>query len=207
MKFDLLSLNKWKSDNGDETHIFNYNINENSIIIDLGGYHGVWVEKFLEKIHPISPKVILVEPVTQFYDHLITKFKNYKNVIIMNCGVSTDGKESTKDLFFSSDGSSTNFKEGRSIKIDTLPIDKILSNNNLEFVDLIQINIEGDEYSLMEYMVESGIINKFKNIQIQYHLGIEGDRDRRDKIQKKMLNNDFKKNYDYPFVWESWTKY
>jgi hypothetical protein len=109
----------------------------------------------------------------------------------------------------SNDGSSTNFNTNVNsvIQIKTIPIDKILSDNNINQVDLLQINIEGDEYALMEYLIESTIINKFKNIQIQFHLGIENDIERRDNIQKNLISNGFKNKFDYPFVWESWEKH
>jgi hypothetical protein len=58
----------------------------------------------------------------------------------------------------------------------------------------------------MEYMIESKIINKFKNIQIQFHLGIENDIERRINIQKNLIYNGFENKFDYPFVWESWEK-
>jgi FkbM family methyltransferase len=126
----------------------------------------------------------------------------------MNVGVSTDKNEVNKTLYVSSDGTSTNFKINvkSEIQIKTLPIDKILSDNNINEVDLLQINIEGDEYGLMEYMIESNMINKFKNIQIQFHLGIENDKERRNEIQKNLILKGFKNKFDYPFVWESWEK-
>jgi FkbM family methyltransferase len=206
MKYEEISLNQWKLDEGDKTHIFNYELNQDSIIIDLGGYYGVWAELLLQKIHPLTPKIILVEPVVEYYNHLVLKFKNNPNVTILNCGVSTNGNEEIKDIYLSSDGSSTNFKEGPGVKINTIPINKILSDNNIDNVDLIQINIEGDEYPLMEYMINSGVITKFKNIQVQYHLGIDNDRERREKIKSGLITNGFKLKFDYPFVWESWTK-
>ena len=126
----------------------------------------------------------------------------------MNVGVSTDKNEATKTLYVSSDGSSTNFNINVKsvIQIKTMPIDKILSDNNINQVDLLQINIEGDEYGLMEYMIESNTIDKFKNIQIQFHLGIDNDIERRNIIQKNLVSKGFKNKFDYPFVWESWEK-
>lgn len=206
MKYEEISLNQWKLDEGDKTHIFNYELNQDSVIIDLGGYYGIWAELLLQKIYPLTPKIILVEPVVEYYNHLVVKFKNNPNVIILNCGVSTNDNEEIKDIYLSSDGSSTNFKEGPSVKINTIPVNKILSDNNIDNVDLIQINIEGDEYPLMEYMLNSGVITKFKNIQVQYHLGINNDRERREKIKNGLIDNGFKLKFDYPFVWESWTK-
>ena len=208
MRQDITSLNKWFGDNGDYTHNINYELNNNSVVIDLGGYYGLWIDEILKKNSPYVTNIILVEPVPDFYNHLVTKYENYKKIKVMNVGVSTDKNETTKSLYLSNDGSSTNFNTNVNsvIQIKTLPIYKILSDNNINQVDLLQINIEGDEYALMEYMIESKIINKFKNIQIQFHLGIENDIERRVNIQKNLIYNGFKNKFDYPFVWESWEK-
>lgn len=209
MRQDITSLNKWFNDNGDYTHNINYELNDDSVVIDLGGYYGLWIDEILKKNNPHIPNIILVEPVPEFYNHLVKKYENYEKIKVMNVGVSTDKNETTKSLYVSNDGSSTNFNTNVNsvIQIKTLPIDKILSDNNFNQIDLLQINIEGDEYALMEYLIESKIINKFKNIQIQFHLGIENDIERRDNIQKNLISNGFKNKFDYPFVWESWEKH
>jgi len=208
MRQDITSLNKWFEDNGDYTHNINYELNNDSVVIDLGGYHGLWIDEILKKNNPNIPNIILVEPVPEFYNLLITKYKNHEKIKVMNVGVSTNKNETTKSLYLSNDGSSTNFNTNvkTTIQIKTLPIDKILSDNKINQVDLLQINIEGDEYELIEYMIESGIINKFKNIQIQFHLGINNDIEIRDNIQKNLISNGFKNKFDYPFVWEAWEK-
>jgi len=208
MRQDITSLNRWFADNGDYTHNINYELNDNSVVIDLGGYHGLWIDEILKKNSPHIPNIILVEPVPEFYNHLISKYENYEKIKVMNIGVSVDKNETTKTLYVSSDGSSTNFNTNvnTSIQIKTLPIDKILSDNYINEVDLLQINIEGDEYGLMEYMIESNIINKFKNIQIQFHLGVPNEIERRNNIQKNLISKGFKNKFDYPFVWESWEK-
>ena len=205
---DIGSLNQWFADNGDYTHNINYELDNDSIVIDLGGYYGLWIDEILKKNNPNIPNIILVEPVPEFYNHLVTKYENYEKIKVINVGVSTDKNEATKTLYVSSDGSSTNFNINVKsvIQIKTMPIDKILSDNNINQVDLLQINIEGDEYGLMEYMIESNTIDKFKNIQIQFHLGIDNDIERRNIIQKNLVSKGFKNKFDYPFVWESWEK-
>ena len=205
---DIGSLNQWFADNGDYTHNINYELNNDSVVIDLGGYYGLWIDEILKKNNPNIPNIILVEPVPEFYNHLVTKYENYEKIKVMNVGVSTDKNEATKTLYVSSDGSSTNFNINVKsvIQIKTMPIDKILSDNNINQVDLLQINIEGDEYGLMEYMIESNTIDKFKNIQIQFHLGIDNDIERRNIIQKNLVSKGFKNKFDYPFAWESWEK-
>jgi hypothetical protein len=47
--FDEISLKKWFEDNGDNTHRINYNLNQDSIVCDLGGYIGEWSDKIQRK--------------------------------------------------------------------------------------------------------------------------------------------------------------
>jgi hypothetical protein len=122
----------------------------------------------------------------------------------MNVGVSTEDKEGT--IFINGDATSSNLTNGESIIVKFNTIEAVLEKWGLTEVDLIQINIEGDEYPLLENMLETGIVNIFKNIQIQFHLGVENDVERRDKIRNGLILNGFKNNFDYPFVWESWGK-
>jgi FkbM family methyltransferase len=192
---------KWFRDNGDNTHNINYNLTENSIIMDLGGYTGVWAQQMIETY---NPNVYILEPVTKFYEGMVSKFSNNPKVHLMNVGVSTEDKEGT--IFINGDATSSNLTNGESIVVKFNTIETVLEKWDLTEVDLIQINIEGDEYPLLENMIETGIVNIFKNIQIQFHLGVENDVERRDKIRNGLILNGFKNNFDYPFVWESWGK-
>ena len=206
MKQDINSLNRWFEDRGDYTHNLNYDLNGDSVIVDLGGYQGLWIDEILKKTSPNIPKILLVEPVPLFYNQLVSKFTENEKIKVMNVGVSTNNKETTKTMYVSGDGSSTNFNTNVTsvIQIKTIPIEKILLENNINHIDLLQINIEGDEYDLLEYMIENDIINVCKNIQVQFHLGIENCVERRSEIQKSLSSRGFKNKFDYPFVWESW---
>ena len=194
-------IGRWFNDRGDYTHNITYDLNENSIIMDLGGYTGVWAQQMIEKY---NPNVYILEPVTNFYEGMVSRFSNNDKVRLMNVGIGVEDKDGV--IFMGGDGSSSNLINGNGVNVKFNTIDTILNNFGLEYVDLIQINIEGDEYPLLENMISTGSINKFKNIQIQFHLGIENDVERRNNIRQNLLLNGFKINFDYPFVWESWGK-
>ena len=194
-------ITKWFADNGDYTHNITYNLTDKSVIMDLGGYTGVWAQQMIDKY---NPNVYILEPVTKFYEGMVNKFSNNSKVHLMNVGIGTEDKDGF--IFMSGDATSSNLANGESISVKFNSIDTILGKWGLNEVDLIQINIEGDEYPLLEHMLETGSINKFKNIQVQFHLGIENDVERREKIRDGLVKNGFKNNFDYPFVWESWGK-
>jgi FkbM family methyltransferase len=201
LTLNSVEISRWFNDRGDYTHNITYDLNENSVIMDLGGYTGVWAQQMIEKY---NPNVYIVEPVSSFYDGMVSKFENNPKVKLLNVGVGIEDRGGI--IYMGGDGTSSNLINGDGINVKFNTIDTILNNFGLEYVDLIQINIEGDEYPLLENMILTGSINKFKNIQIQFHLGIDNNVDRRNKIQEGFIANGFKNNFDYPFVWESWGK-
>jgi FkbM family methyltransferase len=135
---------------------------------------------------------------------MLSKFSNNNKVSLLNVGVGIENKNGI--ILMGGDGTSSNLTTGEPINVQFNTIETILEKFKLEEVDLIQINIEGDEYPLLEYMLKNGSINKFKNIQIQFHLGVDNDIKRRNDIRDGLTKNNFKIKFDYPFVWESWSK-
>jgi len=199
-----LTLNKneigrWFKDRGDYTHNITYDLDENSNVIDLGGYTGVWANQILEKY---NPNMYILEPIKEFHDGMVTRFKDKPNVHLLNVGAASENK--TDKIYMSGDGTSSNLTDGESVDVEFNTIPDILKQWEIDKVDLIQINIEGDEYPLLEYMIKEDLLGHFKNIQVQFHLGIEGAEDRREAIRKAFIDKGFEINFDYPFVWESW---
>jgi FkbM family methyltransferase len=201
MKLNELEVKRWFSDRGDYTHNITYDLNEDSVVIDLGGYTGLWVEQIINKY---NPKIYVIEPIEEFYNVIVNKFKNNNKVNILNVGVSDEDKNGV--MFLQGDATSANLNSGNAINVKYYKMETLLKKWNLTEVDLIQINIEGDEYLILENMLKTGLINLFKNIQIQFHYGIDGDIERREKIQQGLKDNRYELKFNYPFVWESWHK-
>ena len=80
-----------------------------------------------------------------------------------------------------------------------------LNKLKLEKVDLLKLNIEGEEYSLLESLIENNELKRFSDIQIQFHNFIDNAEQRRDFIRKTLSKN-FTLEYDFKFVWEGWKK-
>jgi len=192
-------IQRWFADKGDYTHNLDYDLNEDSVVMDLGGYTGVWAQQIIERY---NPNIYIIEPIPKLHEFMSGRFEFNSKVNLMNVGVSTENKKGK--IFLNGDGSSTIPTGGDFVDVDFLTIDEVLNKWKLTSVDLLQINIEGDEYPLLEYMIKEGLLRQFKNIQVQFHLGIEDCENRRQKIREGFLDNGFEINFDYPFVWESW---
>lgn len=188
----------WNRDNGNYTHALNYPLNEDSIIVDLGAFHGVWASQIIEKY---NSNVFLFEPVKEFYDYLVNKFQNNPKVKVFNYGIATDHRMDT--LYLRGDGTSKYLTGGNAVVVEFISVEKMFELIGTDKIDLAQINIEGEEFPVLEKIIENKTINKFNHLQIQFHTFIENAETRRENIQKG-LSESFDKMFDYPFVFEGW---
>ena len=90
LTLNTIGIRKWFKDRGDYTHNINYDLNEDSKVIDIGGYTGVWSQQIIDKY---NPNMYIIEPVPMFFDTLIDKFGDNPKVHLLNVGVSTRNKK------------------------------------------------------------------------------------------------------------------
>ena len=198
-------INEWRESNGDQTYIFDHDLNTDSIVMDLGAFKGVWSEQLNNKI---KCNIYLLEPVKQFYLELENKFNMFDNIRYRQVGVSTSNVSLNLPI---TNGDYTQItkndsNEGELIHLVTL--EDIMKFWNITHIDLLQINIEGAEYEVLENWLESETINKIKILQIQFHnfKEIDNNISRRKNIQKKLQEHGYKLKYNFQWVWECWQK-
>jgi FkbM family methyltransferase len=191
---------RWNKDNGNLNLVANYPLTEDSWVIELGGYKGEWTNRIVENY---KSNILVVEPINEFCQSIIESQGTNPKVIVENNGISTE--ERVTQLSFNGDASSEYIEqtnEKRDITCYTL--DYYMSKYNIDKVDLMQVNIEGEEYPLFEKWINSDILKKIQYIQIQFHRVGDNYEERRQNIHRGMENLGFKLRYEYPFVWESW---
>lgn len=191
----------WVNAHGDKTFRLDYNLNESSFVLDLGGYEGQWASdifaRYLCTIH-------VFEPVPIFAEKIAKRFAGNSKINVHYFGL---GRETCNvNLHLAADGSSvfTN-KNAESIIIQIIKVDDFLRENEFPFIDLIKINIEGGEYELLEHLLETGYVENIRNIQVQFHDCVQDANVRMQMIQRK-LEKTHHITYQYPFVWENWTR-
>ena len=196
-------VNRWFLEEGDVYRRLDYPIlNENSLVIDLGGYIGSFTESIYSRY---NCNVLVFEPVIRFYNICDYKFKHNSKINVYNFGLSGESRECFISVHhdcsteFMTPDSSENSEKSVLKSIKEFVID-----NNIESIDLIKINIEGGEYELLEYLVnDPDLIGIIKNIQVQYHTFIENHESRRNNINSK-LQNTHSRTWNYDWVWENW---
>lgn len=197
---NLIDLQKWFKIRGDDTLRIDYPLNENSIVFDLGGYHGNWAEKIYEKY---QCQIYIFEPIPKLCYDLIKKFQGKKKIKIFNFGVSDSDK--FIEIALLNDGSSFYVESQNKISVQVVSLIRFLDENKIDNVDLIKINIEGDEFPVLKSLLDNARINIFTNIQVQFHQFMPNSVNLRNLIRDRLIST-HKLTYDYEFVWENWEK-
>ncbi|QQG42249.1 MAG: FkbM family methyltransferase [Candidatus Woesebacteria bacterium] len=189
---------KWIIDHGDETLYTKYPLSSKSLVLDIGGYEG----KFSDQIITLyNPKIVIYEPVKKFFLNLKRRYRTKNSVSVLNWGLSN--KNTLTKVRLSGDGTSIYSKSGEMEKVRFL--DAAIALKKYSAIDLISINIEGSEYDVVERIIDSGVIKRIKNIQIQFHRVVPNCEARRLSIIKG-LHKTHRTLFSYPFVWESFTR-
>jgi len=192
------NIGQWLESNGDKTLRLDYDLNENSIVFDLGGYHGDWTAHIFCKYGCF---VHIFEPVQKFVDIIQKRFNNNKKIILHSYGIAE--KDKTVSITLDEDASSVIKSSEKTEEVKLVDTVKFFNEFNIERIDLIKINIEGGEYDLLEYLIETGLIARIKNIQVQFHEFVPNAKKRMNNIQKK-LSKTHELTYQFEFVWENW---
>jgi FkbM family methyltransferase len=188
----------WFADNGDRTLRLNYELAKNSLVFDLGGYVGQWTSDIYSMY---CCTIHVFEPVAEYAEGIRRRFSRNTDVHVHQFGLA--GCNQAVKISLDGDGSSI-LKQGREVEeIELVRASDFLEQNAIGQIDLMKINIEGAEYDLLEHLIQSGIVPRIKNIQVQFHDFVP-DAERRMRCIQADLARTHRLTYEYPFVWENW---
>jgi FkbM family methyltransferase len=191
---------KWEQDNGDFTKILDYPIDSSSQVIELGGYIGEWTGKIVSKF---NPKLLIIEPISEFVEILQNKFQDNPNVIIDNSAISTSNKIIELHVLDSRTSESIEVSDNK-VQVKAYTIEHFVEKYNINKIDLIQVNIECEEYPLLLKWISTDFLKNVRFIQIQFHTFCDDYEKKYSIISEGLKNLGFEIRYRYDFVWESW---
>ena len=189
---------RYFDDGGDDHLRYNYNLDKNSIVFDLGGYKGDFSYIINKKY---GCNTFLFEPFDEYMMECRDRFIDNHKILLLNYGV----KKCTEKIriYVDGDGTSVHKSTAVSCLIDMKSLSESMNELDVNHIDLIKINIEGDEYDVLETAINDNIINKISNIQVQFHPWFDDCKERREKITKE-LEKTHDLQWRYNWVWESW---
>ena len=193
-------IKRWYSDGGDEKFRYNYDLDSESLVIDLGGYKGQWASDIYARY---NCRVLVFEPVKSFAERIEKRFKNNPNVEVFCLAL---GKNRRQEIIALRDDESSMYRDAP-VK-ETIQIEDVadfFTKHDIKSIDLMKINIEGGEYELLTRLIEAGLVNRIKYIQIQFH-DVLVDSEAHMKRICSELTKTHRPTYQYKFVWENWVR-
>jgi FkbM family methyltransferase len=147
--------------------------------IDLGTYEGELMEKVMSKFPPFD-FYIGFEPYPKLYEKAIKRFSKDDRVIINNLAVAVkDGEEKLYIDYFNKKKqelcptlfkNKKNVDKNKFIYVNTINFSKyVIDNFKKSDYILLKIDIEGEEYNLLEYMMTTGSIEYINKIYCEWH--------------------------------------
>jgi FkbM family methyltransferase len=175
-----------------EDQRYEHDLNTESVVMDLGGYHGDWSARMADTY---GCRIFCFEPIRENCRKILERA--IPRLTLFQCAVGAH----TNLLSFglSNDSTGVFARTGPQEQIWCVALD-FLTRLLPSRIDLLKINVEGMEYELLPGIAA---LKVFKEIQVQFHGNVPNAGARRDAIREE-LSRDFECTYCTPFVWENW---
>lgn len=192
------AVKRWKFARGDDRLVVDFPLNAGSVVVDAGFYKGDFARRISDKF---GCRVFAFEPAPEFCELAKPLLETLPGVSLECAGLSDfDG---TTQLTYAADGTSTQRKAaGDVVDVQVRAASGVLDEIGRP-IDLMKLNIEGDEYPVLENMLETGKTTDVRHLLVQFHLIDDESRRRYDAIAAR-LRKTHELVWRYPFVWERW---
>lgn len=189
----------WILIRGDDRLHKKYDMKEDSIFFDIGGFEGKFTDKILKEFNCHS---LIFEPNPIYFEKLKDKYKNHEKVKVFGYGLGA----SNQDLYLIDENESSKIVDYKTnYRISVKDINEVIDDLGIVKIDLLKLNIEGAEYELLDYLIETKKIEIVESIQVQFHNNIRFYENYRNKI-RKYLSETHKEVWSYYLIWERWDK-
>ena len=188
-------MNEW------DIKSFEWIFGEDSVVVELGGYKGRWA---LEIATRYNPNLFVFEPQVWAFDICKVALSPWPRTHVYNYGLGL-----STGVFpmgrFETDGCS--FVETDMTQAGMGEMKEIVGAFDLlkiESIDLLMMNIEGYEFQLIPYLLQTRLLSRIKNLCVQFHskfdVGHELD------FCLSILNRQFDTLWDYGTSLSGWQR-
>lgn len=191
---------RWYADGGDARFRFDYPLDTDSLVLDLGGYEGQWASDVYSRYRC---RILVFEPVEEFADRIRERFASNPDIEVFDHGLAAETR--TETIHVRGASSSTHNSKGSPEQIRLVDVREWFAEHGIGEVDLMKVNIEGGEFELLERLLATSLVAQVHDLQVQFHW-ISADSDRRMAAIQEGLRRTHEPTYQYRYVWENWTR-
>lgn len=178
-------------------------------VMDVGAADGTWTAT-VRQLH--RARVYAFEPLPDQCQALKIRFAGDESVSVHCYGLSSaDGIAQLSLLGLGSsvytDRILSVFDEPapQQVVVQMRDVVRVMDELGILEVELLKLNIEGGEYDLLDRLIDTGYIERVGSIVVQFHEWFEDAYARRRRIHRGLART-HTIDWDYPFVWERWTR-
>jgi FkbM family methyltransferase len=180
--------------------VSDYDLDERSLIVELGGYKGQWTA---DAFAAFGCRIHVFEPVAEFAEAIRRRFARNPRIVVHQCALAA--ATGTAQIGLCREGSSLYDRGSLREEIRLVRAADWFDANGIGEVDLLEMNIEGAEYDLLEHLIDTGIIRRIRYLLVQFHDCVP-DAARRLAALEQRLRATHEPQYQFPFLWESWRR-
>ena len=186
-------FNLFISNGGDDRFLYDFDLNENSVVYDIGSFDGEYFTSISKKY---KCNIHAFEPVTSFYTDSIANLP--PKVTLNNFALGSDSDDF--DIALAGNSSSI-FGTGEKVTCKKVKFVDYVKKAGTDRIDLLKVNCEGGEYELLDTIIKSEWLDKIDNIIIQFHTIDSIPEEERQRLVENICKT-HTKTFSFPFVWE-----
>jgi FkbM family methyltransferase len=193
----------WREIDGDHTLRLEYDLTPESVVFDVGGFHGQWAS---DVVAMYGCRIHVFEPVPAYAESIERRFARNSLVTVHPYGLAASA--GTARLAVSGEASSHVRATQLPGEIAEVPLrtpGDVMSELGLDMVDLVKLNIEGAEFDLVADLIATGLVERIIDLQVQFHPFVP-DAARRLEELRRGLARTHQQTWSYDFLWESWRR-
>jgi FkbM family methyltransferase len=201
------ALLAWRDADGDRVLRQEYDLDERSLVFDLGGYEGQWASDIVARYRC---ETWVFEPVPAFAELIRRRFARNQSVRVFQFGLADRDRTATIELhadassmMSTSVGGDDGHVVGDAVDVRLVDVVGFFEEHAVDRVDLMKLNIEGGEYDLLDRMLGAGLLSRIGDLQVQFHDFVPGAERRMQQIREGLAATHHP-TYQFDFVWENW---
>lgn len=193
-------LARWQQEHPGNQVLYEHPIREDGCVIDLGGFRGDFSAEVLARYRC---RVLIFEPVPGYAKRISERFANNPAARVIDAGLAAE--DATLPMHVAGESTSQYKQNGESIEARLLRFDDTLTGLGVERIDLLKVNIEGGEFDLLDWIVQSDWADRIDRLIVQFHDFVPEAEARRERLIRA-LGQTHEPYFGVPFVWEGWSR-